>query len=74
MRSKEPVWVILRADLFQGQDVELSTLVTAKAVVRSERFAMTEVARLNALRPDGRVTYWCQPSRLVESDAEISEN
>jgi len=74
MRSKEQVWVILRADLFQGRDVEPSTLVTAKAVVRSQRFAMTEVARPNLLRPDGGVTYWCQPSRLVESDVEISEN
>jgi hypothetical protein len=68
------VWVILRADLFQGRDVEPKSLVTATAVVRSEEFARAEVDRLNALRPDGRMVYWCQVSRLVESATDISEN
>jgi hypothetical protein len=66
VRDKQPVWVILGADQFQGQEVEPSTLVTAKAVVRSEDFAKAAVERLNALRQDNTVTYWCQLSRLVE--------
>jgi hypothetical protein len=67
MRNKESVWVILRADLFQGRDSDPQTLVTAKGVVRSEDVAHKEVERLNALHPDGLVKYWCQVSRLYEA-------
>ena len=65
MRQREPIYVILRADLYLGRDVDPDTLVTAKAVVLSEDVARQEVARLNAMHPDGSVRYWWQLSRLV---------
>jgi len=72
-RRGRQIYVILRADLFQGRDVEPETLVTAKAVVRSAEVAEREVARLNALHPDGRVRYWSQISRFEEpSDGPLS--
>lgn len=61
---KEEVFVILRADRFHGPDTELKTLVTAKQVVFSRDMAEREVARLNALHPDGTVRYWAAMSRL----------
>ena len=66
MRNKEPVYVILRADLFHKPGTELETLITAKGVVRSLEDAQREVERLNALHPDGSVKYWWQTSRLYE--------
>lgn len=55
MQDKQPVWVILRADMFQGPEAKPSSLVTAKAVVRSGEFAKSEVERLNSLHPDGSI-------------------
>lgn len=60
----QPVFVILRADLFHSPDIELESMITAKEVVRDQTTAEREVERLNALRPDGRVRYWCAYSRL----------
>lgn len=60
----ELVFVILRADLFQGPEAALETLITAKEVLRSQELAEREVARLNDLHPDGQVRYWYTPSRL----------
>jgi hypothetical protein len=55
---------VLRADLFHGPGADLETVVTAKAVFGSRAEAEREVRRLNALRPEGRVRYWCTCSRL----------
>jgi hypothetical protein len=62
------VYVVVRADLFHKPDVSLEELVTTKAVLRSREAANREVARLNALHPDGSVRYWCSFSRLYEDD------
>jgi hypothetical protein len=70
MRDKQPVWVILRADMFQGREAKPSSLVTAKAVVRSGEFAKSEVERLNSLHPDGSIVYWCHVSRLIEPEVK----
>jgi hypothetical protein len=59
------VFVILRTDLFHAAGTPLELLVTAKQVVRSQALAEREVARLNALHPDGQVRYWCVPSRMA---------
>jgi hypothetical protein len=60
----EEAFVILRADLFHEPDTPLEQLITAKEVVRSLELAEREVARLNALHPDGQVRYWLTRSRL----------
>jgi hypothetical protein len=60
----EQAFVILRADLFHGTDTPFETVISAKEVVRSRELAEREVARLNALHPDGQVRYWLTPSRL----------
>jgi hypothetical protein len=62
--EREDVYVVLRADLFHAADAPLETLVTAKQVVRSQELAEREVARLNAMHPDGQVRYWYAHSRL----------
>jgi hypothetical protein len=62
--EREDVYAVLRADLFLGVDVPLESLITVKEVVRSQALAEAEVDRLNAARPDGRVRYWYQHSRL----------
>lgn len=67
---REPVYVILRADLFLGRESEPETMVTAKAVVQSQDFASAEVSRLNAMHPDGSVRYWWQASRLVTLEGQ----
>ena len=63
-KGQEHVFVVLRADLFQGPDALVETLVTAKEVVHTQELAEQEVARLNALRPDGGVRYWYWLCRL----------
>ena len=63
-KEREDVYVILRADLFQGKDTPLENLITAKEVVRSEELARQEVDRLNAGHSDGQVHYWYRHSRL----------
>jgi hypothetical protein len=63
-KDKEHVFVILRADLFHPEGTSLETVVSPKEVVRSEELAQREVARLNALHPDGQVRYWYAISRL----------
>lgn len=60
---------MLRADLFHGADAGLETLVTAKEVLLSREQAQSEVRRLNALHPDGRVRYWFTSSRLFRDGA-----
>jgi hypothetical protein len=67
-RPREHVYVVVRADLYHGPDTPLEMLVTTKAVLRSRKAADSEVARLNALHPDGSVQYWCSLSRLYEDD------
>jgi hypothetical protein len=63
-REHEQAFVILRADLFQPSGTPLEQLVSAKEIVRSPELAEREVARLNALHPDGQVRYWFTYSRL----------
>lgn len=63
-RSSEPVWVVLRADLYLDAETPLEVRVTAKEVVRSQDLAEREVERLNALRNDSSIRYWCQQSRV----------
>ena len=63
-KPRENVWIVMRADLFHRPEVEVEMLVTPKSVFRSQEHAEREVARLNALHPDGRVRYWCAFSRL----------
>ena len=63
-KGQEQVFVVLRADLFLGPDAPVESLVTAKEVVHSLELAEQEVARLNALRPEGGIRYWYCPSRL----------
>jgi hypothetical protein len=68
-RPRDEVFVVLRADLFHERDTALETLVTAKQVLLSREQAESEVRRLNALHPDGRVHYWFTPSRLFKDGA-----
>ena len=63
-KEREDVYVILRADLFQGPDVPLEQLIYAKEVVRSEEVARMEVERLNAQHTKGDIRYWYTHSRL----------
>lgn len=63
-KEREAVFVVLRADLYHAPDTPPEMLVTAKEVVRSQELAECEVARLNAMQPDGQVRYWYTPSRL----------
>jgi hypothetical protein len=73
-KGQEHVFVILRADFFQGPDVPIEALVAAKEVVRSEDLAEQEVSRLNALRPDGRVRYWYSLCRLYPPGRSAGSN
>ena len=68
-RPREEVFVVLRADLFHGSDAAPETVVTAKEVLVSREQAESQVQRLNALHPDGRVRYWFTPSRLFRDGA-----
>lgn len=61
--SREQLWVILREDRFHDPDAPASTRINVKAIVDSEDLASAEVARLNALHPDGRVVYFQQLGR-----------
>ena len=70
--DREHVFVILRADLFLGSETALESLITAKEVVRSQELAKQEVARLNALHPDGAVRYWYTISRLYAEGSTAS--
>ncbi len=63
-REHEEVYVVLRADLFHEPGTNLETLVTVREALRSQDLARREVARLNALHPDGQVRYWYAASRL----------
>ena len=72
-RPREEVFVVLRADLFHDAETPLETMITAKEVVLSREQAETEVRRLNALHPEGRVRYWFTSSRLF-SDGAPPEN
>jgi hypothetical protein len=75
-KEREEVYVILRADLFQGPDTRLEDLITAKEVVRSQEIAQLEVDRLNAVHADKQVRYWYTHSRLFppgRSASSVSE-
>lgn len=63
-KEREDVFVVLRADLYHAPGTPLDMLVTAKQVVRSQELAEREVARLNAMHPDGQVRYWYTHTRL----------
>ena len=73
-KDKEHVFVVLRADLFHSAGTSLETIITAKEVVRSEELAEREVARLNALHPDGKVRYWYALSRLFSHGASAGSS
>lgn len=71
--THKQVFVILRADLFHRTAVPPEGFVRAKEVVRSLEEAEAEVARLNALHPDGAVRYWWQASRLITRETAPNE-
>ncbi len=63
-KEREQVYAVLRADLYHDPETEIEHLVTVKEIVHDLETAEAEVARLNALRPDGKVRYWWQMTRL----------
>jgi len=65
-RHTSHVFAILRFDGFHSPGAEIHDTVTVKKIVRSEAAAVTEVERLNDLRPDSRVRYWYSVTRLVD--------
>jgi hypothetical protein len=68
------VFVVIRADLFHDPGTPLENLISAKEVVHSQELAEREVARLNAMHPDGQVRYWYTVSRLFAPGRSASSS
>jgi hypothetical protein len=62
------VYVIIRADEYQGPECPVEYKVTAKEVVWDEDTAQREVRRLNSLGKEG-VRYFSQVTRLAHPKA-----
>ena len=71
-QNVEPAFVILVPRYFHQPGTALETLITAKAIVRSREVAELEVARLDALHPDGQVRYWVAASRLFLTERPLA--
>ena len=63
-KNQEPVYAILRADLYHRSTTDLEQIITVKEIVRDRHTARREVDRLNALSKDGDVRYWYVHTRL----------
>ncbi len=64
-KDQEPVYAVMRADLFLSDIGDLEKVVVVKEVVRDLETAKAEVERLNSLRgEDGKMRYWWQATRL----------
>jgi hypothetical protein len=58
------VFVIMRADLFQGADTPFEEKITVTKILWDGELADREVARLNQLHAAGDVRYFSQVARL----------
>ena len=69
----EYAYAIVRLDLFHGPNTPLERLYTIKEVVWDRDDAEREVARLNALWPDGKTRYFVDLARVaVRTPSEAS--
>ena len=68
-REVRQVFAILRYDEFQDPGTPIENRVTVTRVVQDEARARSEVRRLNTLNGAKGCRYFCQATRLAESDS-----
>jgi hypothetical protein len=69
-KQYDHIFVIVRADLFQGPDVPVEEKITVTKALWDLESAQREVARLNQQRPGDRVRYFAQLARLERKQGE----